>query len=73
MAADMEWDPEAIWGELLSRQPQRIRAAASSLTAEERKAVVAHLRRMVSEADWTEGQRASARAALDVLIEEDAT
>jgi hypothetical protein len=70
MAADTEGDPEAIWGELLSRQPERIRAVALCLTDEEREAVIAHLRRMASEEGWAEGQRASAGAALDVLGEE---
>jgi hypothetical protein len=67
MAADMEDAPEAIWGELLSRQPERIRAAALGLTDEGREAVIAHLRRMASEEGWAEGQRASARAALGAL------
>jgi hypothetical protein len=70
MVADMERDPEAVWAELLSRRPQRIRSAARSLTDEERGAVLAHLRRMASEEGWAEEQRLSARAALDALGEE---
>jgi hypothetical protein len=66
-SVDEERDPEAIWGEVLSRDPARIRAAVRALAGGERAAVVAHLWRMTSEEGWMEGQRSSARAALDVL------
>ena len=58
-----------FWDQLLSRQPEQIQAAFSQLTAEERSAVVAHLRRMASEPGWLEVQRASAQAALAVVAD----
>jgi len=70
MAVNEGQDPEAIWVELLSRQPARIRSAAHALPADEREAVVAHLRRMASDEGWPEAQRASASAALEALGDE---
>ncbi len=62
-----EW-LELFWGEILSREPGRIRAAFAELTdEEERQAVLAHLRRMVNEAGWAEPQRESAQRALVAL------
>lgn len=59
---------EQFWGEVLSRDPQRIVAAMDSLEdAEEREAIIAHLRRMATEEGWLEPQRISAEAALTAL------
>ncbi|MBI5931396.1 MAG: hypothetical protein HY862_18960 [Chloroflexi bacterium] len=59
---------EKFWGEILSREPQRILAAMSSLPdEEERAAIIAHLQRMTTENGWLEPQRISAEAALAAL------
>ena len=61
-------DPlELFWGELLSRSPERIRAAFTPLDEKSRREVIAHLQKMVSEEGWHPEQVASARAALDAL------
>jgi hypothetical protein len=58
---------EDFWAEVLSGEPARVRSAMQDLSANERRNVVAHLRRMVSGSEWSEGQRVRARAALDSL------
>ena len=58
---------EGLWDNLLSRDPERIRRQWRELSAEEQRAVLAHLERMVSEEGWLPMQRESARAALDAL------
>ena len=58
---------EAIWDDLLSGQPERVRAAYGSLTEPEQKAVYKHLQRMADEPGWQPEQQLSARAALRVL------
>jgi hypothetical protein len=65
----MELDPEldALWGDVLSRDPARILLALDGLTEAERAGVVSHLRRMASEDGWSEGQRESSLAALAAL------
>lgn len=60
-------DLEELWDGLLSRDPERVRAAFSLLEEREQKSVVTHLQRMVSEPDWQPGQRESARSALEIL------
>lgn len=60
-------DLEDLWDGLLSRVPERVRAAFSQLEERERKAVSAHLRRMASEPGWHLEQRESARSALEIL------
>ena len=65
---DENLDPiEDLWDGLLSRQPELVRAAFSSLDLAERAAILAHLQRIVSEAGWHPEQRLSAQAALDAL------
>jgi hypothetical protein len=59
---------ERLWDALLSRQPDLIKAANNSLRANDQKAVLAHLKRMISEAGWQPEQRQSAQAALEVLV-----
>ncbi len=56
-----------IWDQLLSREPERILAGYGNLQPEEQVAVVAHLRRMTTEAGWHPEQARSARAALKAL------
>ncbi|HEX2981454.1 MAG TPA: hypothetical protein VHO48_14400 [Anaerolineaceae bacterium] len=66
-------DPDPIqdfWDNLLSEEPERIRAAYATVEEALRPAVLAHLQRMVSEDGWHPQQRASARAALDALQSE---
>jgi len=58
---------EALWEELLSRQPELVRAAYASLNAGQQKAVYAHLERMASEPGWQPEQRRSAKAAIQAL------
>ncbi len=58
---------EAIWDNLLSRQPERVQRAYLQLELTQRKAIIAHLQRMVAEPGWQAEQRASARAALQAL------
>ena len=58
---------EEFWSEILSRQPERIRAAYETLSAKEKKAVLEHLTRMVTEDGWHPEQFVSASQALDTL------
>ncbi|MBZ0320923.1 MAG: hypothetical protein K8L91_31200 [Anaerolineae bacterium] len=59
---------EKFWGEVLSRDPQRILAAMDSLEDDqEREAIIAHLQCMATEEGWLEPQRISAEAALKAL------
>jgi len=62
-------DPEDFWAEVLSANPDRVRRAVAGVPAEDRAAVVRHLRTMTAEAGWQEGQRNRARAALDAIGE----
>jgi hypothetical protein len=62
---------EELWGELLSREPDRVVKAISGLNDADRSAVLAHLQRMVSEPGWHDEQRVSARCALESLEELD--
>jgi hypothetical protein len=57
-------NPERFWAEVLSQDPDRIRAALHTLTEEDAAGVVEHLRRMVTEDGWQDGQRQRAQAAL---------
>ena len=58
---------ETLWDGLLSRQPEQVRAAYASLDEKEKKVVLTHLERIVSEPGWHPEQRLSAQAALEVL------
>ncbi len=62
-----EYDLEAFWGMLLSKDAERIRAAWGWLAQHERAAIRAHLERMASEEGWLAPQRDSARAALNII------
>ena len=58
---------QELWRDLLSRQPETIRAAFASLDSSSRKTVITHLQRMQNDPGWQPEQRASARAALRAL------
>ena len=60
---------ESIWETLLSREPDRIVTVFESLSPAEREAVLVHLEKMVSESGWQPGQRLSAQAALDAILD----
>ena len=60
-------DPDLLWSRLLSGEPQLIRAAWDTLSAEEREAARRHLHSMTEEPGWQPGQRSAARAALECL------
>lgn len=62
-------DPEILWDRLLSRQPERVKAAFQTLSLQEQRAVLSHLQRMSSETGWHPEQRASAKAALEALVQ----
>jgi hypothetical protein len=61
-------DPFAtFWEEILSREPVRIRAAYANLAADEKRSVLAHLKKMSREPGWHPAQVESALAALRAL------
>ncbi len=60
-------EPETTWENLLSRRREDILGVWELLNADERASVLAHLHRMTEDEGWTEPQRESARAALEVL------
>ncbi|HWQ05449.1 MAG TPA: hypothetical protein VN452_08850 [Longilinea sp.] len=63
-----ERDPlEQFWDDILSRQPDLIRAAFTRLNTDERLQLVIHLQRMASEPGWQPEQRKSALAALETI------
>jgi hypothetical protein len=65
---DDNLDPlESLWDRLLSGEPELVREAFTGLDEVERRAVIAHLERMASEAGWLPEQRAYAQAALAAL------
>jgi len=65
MFTDAEF--EQVWDALLSRQPERIRAAFVALDEASQAEVVRHLRVIVGETGWHPEQVKSARAALKAL------
>lgn len=58
---------EIFWENLLSREPEKIKAAWHMLPAEYRKDIRDHLVSMVTELDWHPEQVKSAEAALNVI------
>jgi hypothetical protein len=56
-----------IWSEILSRQPERIRAAFRNLNTQEKITVRSHLIRMTSETGWHPEQVKSASMAIEAL------
>jgi hypothetical protein len=61
---------ELFWTEILSREVERVLAAYTPLSEEEKENVSAHLQRMVSEEGWHPEQVISARAALEAIQDE---
>lgn len=59
---------EILWDDLLSRQPDLIKAAFASLDVSDQQTVLTHLQKMVREDGWQPEQRLSAEAALEVLV-----
>jgi hypothetical protein len=64
----MTLGPEDFWPEVLSEDAGRVVAALMGTGLPERRAALAHLRRMASEAGWSEGQARRARAALGFAL-----
>ena len=62
-------DLDSFWSEVLSGVPDRIRAVVEGLPGAERQSVIEHLKRMVFDEGWTEGQHRRARLALTALRE----
>ncbi|MEE4194519.1 MAG: hypothetical protein V2J07_04900 [Anaerolineae bacterium] len=60
-------DKALFWENLLSRDPEKVKAAWQMLPIEYRKDVRDHLVSMVTELDWHPEQVKSAEAALDVI------
>lgn len=58
---------ELLWDQLLSRQPEQIRAAYNRLSPDEQVYVLRHLGRMASEPGWHTEQVLSAQAAINAL------
>ncbi len=58
-----------FWDGILSSEPELIQRTYVSLDKATQTAVLAHLRRMVSEEGWHPAQQSSAQAALDAISE----
>jgi len=58
---------ELLWDDLLSRQPERIKSAFTSLDASSRESVLIHLQHMAKDAGWQPEQRLSASTAIQAL------
>jgi hypothetical protein len=58
---------DQIWDHLLSRQPDLIMKAFQQLNTTDKKNVILHLQRMISESGWHEEQKISAEIALTNL------
>jgi hypothetical protein len=58
---------EKVWGEILSRRPARIRRMFATLDPTSQQEMLNHLKRMVTEEGWQEGQIINAQKALNTL------
>ena len=58
---------DQLWDNILSRQPDLIRAAFATLDAPEQKTILTHLYRMMSESGWQPEQKDSAETAIQAL------
>jgi hypothetical protein len=58
---------EALWNNLLSRQPELIREAFNSLDSSTQEIVLAHLKNMAGDPGWQTEQIISAKVALHAL------
>ncbi len=67
MSPAPQLDAEALWAELLSEEPARIRKAWLELDDDEADAVLEHLNKMTKEEGWADIQRESAAAALRAI------
>lgn len=67
MSPAPQLDAEALWAELLSEEPARVRKAWLALDDDEADAVLAHLNKMTKEEGWADVQRESAAAALRAI------
>lgn len=63
--SDYETFLEQVWDDLLSRDPEKIRARFATLDRQNQTTVLAHLARMTSEPGWHAEQVASAALALE--------
>ena len=64
-----EWNEIVnVWEMLLSREPDWIEKAFVSLHPDQKRAVLIHLQKMVSEPGWQPEQQTSAQIALDTLL-----
>jgi hypothetical protein len=63
--------PPDLWGEILSRDPAKIKSIFSLLPPEERTAVIAHLSKMLNEEGYHPEQVISAQSALNVIKTEE--
>jgi uncharacterized protein (TIGR00725 family) len=62
-------DPDLLWGNLLSQQPELVKSTFALLSGEEQKTVLDHLEEMSEKEGWLPSQRLSASIALQVLRE----
>ena len=60
-------DIEALWGDLLSQEVERIKTTFNRLLPSEQEKILRHLRRMATDSDWHPNQRIAARTALQIL------
>lgn len=58
-----------LWDALLSESPGLIRRVWGDLTDDEARAVIAHLKKMVEDETYSDGQRQAARVALEAIRE----
>ncbi len=58
---------DLVWEQILSRDPELIRAMYEKLTIDEQMAVLKHLKIMISEEGWHPEQVKSAQVALKTL------
>ena len=56
-----------VWEAMLSGNPGLIRRVWGDLTDDEAQAVIAHLKKMVEDETYDEGQREAARKALEAI------
>lgn len=68
---NLDHDLERLWEELLSQQPEQVKAGFSRLQAEEQQAVLSHLAEMSTAEGWHPSQRLAAQVALEILQEQD--
>jgi pepF/M3 family oligoendopeptidase len=60
-------DLEALWSDLLSGVPERVRRAIEDLDPQAQTSLVNHLKRMATEPEWQPAQKDNARRALSIL------